>query len=466
MIRAALVVLLLFTVPAGGAQDATFLENWPSFRGPGGGGVVEGLELPESFNAPEGTNLAWRVEIPGLAHSSPIVWGDRVFVTTVVSGAGPMYFEPGPVTSPASIPGRGVHQWKVLALDRATGAVVWERNAVEAVPKTGRHPKSSFSNATPATDGEHLVAILGSQGMFCFDLEGNLLWRVDLGVLDAGWFFDPTLQWGSASSPVIWNDRIIVQVDVSAGSFIAAFDVSTGNELWRTPRDGGSSWSTPAVFEADGRAEIVANGSRAIRAYDPATGAELWSLAPTSLGAAPSPVFGGGLVIVTSGYRPVQPIYAVRWGATGTIDLSSTEPHEHVNWSSMQGGSLVATPIVIGDYVYLLSHDGVLTCFDLGTGLEIYAKPVDELPPPPDADEAAAAGQPPADSVAYTASPVASNGLLFIAGEDGQVRVVRSGPLLERVSVNPVGEPVLATPAISGGMLFVRGRSHLFAFSR
>ena len=466
MIRAALAVLLLLAAPAGRAQDATSAENWPSFRGPRGGGVVEGLELPESFNAPEGTNLAWRVEIPGLAHSSPIVWGDRVFLTTVVSGAGPMYFEPGPATSPVSIPGRGVHQWKVLALDRATGAVVWERNAVEAVPKTGRHPKSSFSNATPATDGEHLVAILGSQGMSCFDLEGNLLWQVDLGVLDTGWFFDPTFQWGGASSPVIWNDQVIVQVDVSAGSFIAAFDVSTGNELWRTPRDGGSSWSTPAVFEVDGRAEIVANGSRAIRAYDPATGAELWSLAPTSLGAAPSPVFGGGLVIVTSGYRPVQPIYAVRSGATGTIDLSSTERHEHVNWSSMQGGSLVATPIVIGDYVYLLSHDGVLTCFDLATGLEIYAEPVDEPPPSPDEDEEVAAEPLPPDPVAYTASPVASNGLLFIAGEDGQVRVVRAGPFLERVSVNPVGEPVLATPAISQGMLFVRGRSHLFAFSR
>jgi hypothetical protein len=336
--------------------------------------------------------------------------------------------------------------------------------------------KGSFNNSTPATDGQHIVALLGSQGLFCYDVDGNLLWHVDLGVLDAGWFFDPTFQWGMASSPVIYDGKVIVQADVHAGAFIAAFDVADGTELWRTARDEVSSFSTPAVVRnADGVAEIVTNGGRAVRAYDPATGEELWTLKPSSEIAVPTPIFAGGLIFVGSGYLPRQPFYAVRPGGRGDISLpAGRRASRQIAWTVPDGGALISTPIVVGDYLFIMQRDGTVSCYDAATGIPIYTARIGADEEEAAAGQAAGGGveaetptaQPEERPVTYTASPVAANGKMYVITDMGDIHVLEAGPFLQILGTYPLGEAVFATPAISDGMLLVRGRSHLFAFSR
>jgi outer membrane protein assembly factor BamB len=457
----------------------TATANWPGFRGHGASGIADGPELPATFSGVDGTNLAWKTEIPGMAHASPIVWEDRVYVTSAVSEAPPQRFLAELPDTGESVVDPMSHRWILMALDKATGEVLWERTAAEGVPVGGRLRKGSFNNSTPVTDGAHIVALFGSQGLFCFDRAGELLWKVDLGVLDAGWFFDPTAQWGSASSPVIWDGKVIVQVDVHGGSFIVALDLLSGEELWRTARDEVSSWATPTVVETAAGAEIVTNGGRAIRAYDPGTGEELWSLTPSSEIAVPTPILAQGLVFVGSGYLPARPFYAIRPGGRGDLTMGGDRrAGGSVVWSVTDAGPLISTPIVVGDYLYLLSRDGTVHCFDAGTGIPIFAEkivPADAAEStfgsaPAAASEAAAAaagGAPRTVSPAtYSASPVASNGNLYFVSDTGIVHTVRAGPFLRVDASQPVGEAVFATPAISAGMLIVRGQRHLLAFSR
>lgn len=455
--------------------------NWPQFRGPGAGGVADGADLPDTFNGIDRTNLAWSAEIPGLAHASPIVWGDRVYVTTAVGEGPPQRYLAELPDGRASVIDTAPHRWLVLALDRSTGELVWERTVAEGVPRSGRLQKGSFNNSTPATDGTHVVALFGSQGLFCYDADGNLLWQVDLGPLDAGWFFDPTVQWGTAASPVIHDGRVIVQADVFGGAFLAAFDVADGHELWRTPRDEVSSWATPTVVATPERTEIVTNGGRAIRAYDAATGAELWRLAPSSEIAVPTPILAGELIFVGSGYLLTQPFYAVRPGGSGDISPAAAPPSGGpIAWSVTDRGPLISTPIVVGDYLFLLSRDGMLACFDAVTGLPMYRESIvaDATEPAAGGAEVPGSAAAPGGTAAqgnaiqeahpptFSASPVAAGGKLYIAGEDGNVYVVGAGPFLRLVAANLVGEPVFATPAISDGMLLVRGLRHLYVFSR
>ena len=456
------------TASAGAAPQSS---NWPSFRGPGALGVAYGSELPETFGGADGINLAWRTEIPGMGHASPVVWGDRVYVTSAVSEMPPQRYLAELPDTRESIVDPTTHRWVVMALDKRSGEILWERTAAEGVPRTGRLRKGSFNNSTPATNGTHVVALFGSQGLFCYDSEGDLLWHVDLGVLDAGWFFDPTFQWGTASSPIIEGDQVIVQVDVFGGAFIAAFDLADGTERWRTPRDEVSSWATPTAVVTPERIEIVTNGGRAIRAYDAATGEQLWMLSPSSEIAASTPIFVGGLIFVGSGYLPTQPFYAVRPGGSGDISLEAgRRASRQVAWSVPDGGPLVATPIVVGNYLFVLSRDGTLSCFDAGTGLAMYRDKIvpEEVSSSGPLDVAVTEGASPEapKPVTFSASPVASNGRLYIASDRGDIYVIEAGPFLRLISTNAVGEAVFATPAISDGLLLVRAQHHLFAFSR
>lgn len=476
-----LVALSCAIVPASPTQgsqatpQSSPAANWPSFRGPGASGVVEGADLPESFDGVAGENLAWKTEIPGLAHASPIVWEDRVYVTTAVSETPPPRFFAEIPDTRESVVDQTSHRWLILAIDRGTGEVLWERTAAEGAPRTGRLRKGTFNNSTPATDGEHIVALFGSQGLFCYDRDGNLLWQVDLGLLDAGWFFDPTVQWGTAGSPILHDGKVIVQIDVFGGAFLAAFDVVDGAELWRTPRDEVSSWATPTVVAGPQGAEVVTNGGRAIRGYDAATGEQRWSLTPSSEIAVPTPIFAQGLIFVGSGYLPGRPFYAVRPGAGGDISLpEGSRGGESVAWTHADVGPLIATPIVVGDYLFLLQRDGTLTCFDAGTGLRMFSErfvPQEVAGGPSATGGAEGTASEPVDAAGerpttFAASPVAAGGNLYLTSDDGNVYVVPAGPLLEVTSVNPVGEAVFATPAIAPDQLLVRGLRHLYAFSR
>ncbi len=436
-----LCILLLSFIPANA-------QNWPAFRGANAAGNGDGQNPPAAWNVEKNENIVWKTPIPGLAHASPIVWGNKLFVITAVSSAPQGKFRHGLYGDVDSDKDTSKHAWKIYCLDKKSGKILWERTATEGVPKIKRHIKSTHASPSPATDGKYVVAFFGSEGLFCYDLNGKLVWKLDLGVLDSGWFFDADYQWGMASSPIVYKDMVIVQCDVQKGSFIAAFDIKTGKQLWKTNRDEIPSWGSPTIFESKGKAMVVTNATKRIRGYDPATGKELFELSGNSEVTVGTPVVGHDLVFVTAGYPPIQPIYAIKPTAAGDITLAEgKESNDHIAWSKKRGGTYMPTPLVYGDYLYTCSNNGVLTCYDAKTGERIYQQRV--------------AGQ----SNAFTASPIAADGRLYFAGEDGDVFVVKAGPQYELISTNSMGEVMMATPAISEGMIFVRTIGHVYGIA-
>ncbi|HVF89933.1 MAG TPA: PQQ-binding-like beta-propeller repeat protein [Blastocatellia bacterium] len=440
------IVVICFCLLLASSADA---QNWPTFRGPAASGVAEGFSTPVSWNAEKSENIAWKTPIPGLAHSSPIVWGDRVYVTTAISSDPKTVFRHGLYGDVDSAKDESKHTWKVYCLEKKSGKILWERTAYEGVPKVKRHIKATHASSTPATDGKHVVAFFGSEGLYCYDAGGKLLWKKDLGLLDTGWFYDPDYQWGTASSPIIYKNLVIVQCDIQKGSFIAAFDVKSGKEVWRTQRDEIPSWGTPTVYEGKGRAELVTNATRFVRGYDPATGKELWKLSGNPEITSTTPITAHDLIFISNSYRPNQPIYAIRPGASGDISLKDgKETNEFVAWSKQRGGTYTPTPIIYGEHFYACSNNGTLTVYNAKTGERIYQQRIAEK------------------GGAYSASPVAADGKIYLSSEDGEIFVVKAGPKYELLSSNSMGEVLMATPAISDGMIFIRGQHHVFAVGK
>lgn len=452
MQRLSIVLLCCAFLPVVSAPQARPQETrepfqWPSFRGPSASGVADGQHPPTSWDAETGHNVLWSTPIPGLGHSSPIVWDDRIFLTTAVSEDPASVFRYGTDGRQDRRSDRSPHSWWVYAIDRPSGEVVWKRQASNGSPIVQRHPKNSYASATPATDGKHVVVLVATGGLFCYDFDGELLWEFDLGPLDAGAVYDTAYQWGAASSPIIWKNLVIVQADQQQGSFIAAFDIDTGEEIWRTARDLVSSFSTPTLHVVAGRAELVTNGGGTMHGYDPASGEELWRMSGSSMNTTPTPVSARGLIYVTSGYR-TRPIFAIRGGATGDISLADgASSNEHVAWSSPRDGPYIASPLVYRGYLYLVSSNGVLTVLDSTTGETAYKRRIGDT------------------GGAYSASPIAADGRIYLTSEDGDIFVVRAGPEYELLATNRMGEVCLATPAISEGQIFVRTAGHLLALT-
>jgi outer membrane protein assembly factor BamB len=339
------------------------------------------------------------------------------------------------------------HTWQVLCLDRATGKILWTQTAFQGVPKIKRHLKGSQANCTPATDGKHVLACFGPEGLYCYDFQGKLLWKRDLSSLDSSFAIDQKYEWGFGSSPLIHDGLVILQCDLSKDSFIAAYRLEDGSQVWSTPRDEIPSWSSPVIWRNSQRTELVTNASQYARAYDPATGKELWRLAKKSEIAVPMPVVGRDLLYISSGNRPIQPIIAVRAGATGDISLQANEDHNaHIAWSRMRGGPYMMTPLAYGEHLYVCSNAGLLTCYRADDGKEVYKERL--------------------GGESYTSSPVAADGRLYFTSEQGEVRVVKAGSKFELLTVNEVGDVCMATPAISGEILLVRSQHFLFAFGR
>ncbi|HEU4595173.1 MAG TPA: PQQ-binding-like beta-propeller repeat protein [Pyrinomonadaceae bacterium] len=447
--RLMLCVSLLLWSANGVAAQAGSKDRWPSFRGTQAAGVAEGQGLPERWDAREGTHVKWKTRIPGLAHSSPVVWDGRVFVTTAVSSRGGDSFRHGLYGDGDASEDRSVHSWKLYALDKSSGKVLWERTAYEGVPREKRHIKASYANATPATDGRYVVAFFGSQGLYAFDMQGRQLWKKDLGVLNAGAYDAPDYEWGTASSPVIYKNLVIVQCDTQKDSFLLAADLKTGKTVWKTAREELPSWGTPNIYAGKARAELVTNAPNFIRGYDPLTGKELWRLGGSSKITAPTPVFSGDLIVVASGRRPEAPIFVIRAGAQGDITLGAGQTSsKHVAWSKQARGSYMPTPLIYGQYLYVLSNQGVLDCYDLKTGAEIYRQRIQH------------------QGGGFSASPVAADGRIYLTSEDGDIFVVKAGPAFELLATNPMGELMMATPAISSGLMFVRTQHHIYAIGR
>lgn len=444
--RAGWCVSLLFLLAAAAPAGA---QHWPSFRGEHAAGVADGQNLPESWDAEKGASIRWKTRIPGLAHSSPIVWGDRVFVTTAVSSRADATFRRGLYGDGDASDDRSVHQWKVLCLDKKSGKVLWEQTAFEGAPREKRHIKSTYASSTPATDGRYVAAFFGSQGLYVFDLNGKLQWKQDLGRLNLGAYDAPDYEWGSASSPIIYNGMVIVQVDTHGESFLQAFDVKSGKSVWKTPREEIPSWGTPTVYRGQRREEIVTNASNFIRGYDPKTGRELWRLGGSSKITAPTPVFSGDTIVVMSGRRPEAPIYVLRAGAEGDISLKDgATSNQHVLWSRLRAGSYMPTPLIYRGLLYVLKNQGILVCYDLATGEMKYEERI------------------PHQGSGFSGSAVAADGKIYLSSEDGDIFVVKVGPKFELLGKNPIGEPLMATPALSEGLMLVRGEHHLFAIGR
>ena len=434
--------LIIFLSIVALSSITTNAQNWPSFRGPNASGVVEGTNPPITWDVEKTQNVLWKTNIPGLSHASPIVWGNQIFVITAVSSDAKAGFQ---------AKDRGIdlandnasHTWMIYALDKRNGKILWSNKAYEGVPRAKRHVKATQANSTPVTDGRYVVALFGSEGLACYDTNGKLLWKQDLGVLNPGLWDDKESSWGHSSSPIIYRDLVIVQADGHKQSFIAAFNLKDGKQAWRIERNEITSWTTPTIYQGKDRVELIANGGRYIRGYDPLTGKELWRFADNNTEVKmQAPLIAHDLIFITGGYPPGRPMYAFRPGAAGDISLKpGEEKNAFLAWTSSKGSPYTPTPIIYGDQLYVVADNGVFSSYDAKTGELIYQQ---RLPS------------------SFSASPVAADGKLYLASEDGDVFVVKAGRQYELLSRNTMGQPLMATPAISDGMLILRGEKAIY----
>jgi outer membrane protein assembly factor BamB len=418
-------------------------DNWPQFRGPAAAGVAEGPTLPDKWSATE--NVVWKATIPGRGWSCPIVWGDRVFVTTAVSEGTTEPVKKGLYfggdrhkASPA------VHRWLVLCLDRSTGDIVWQREAHKGKPATPIHIKNSYASETPVTDGERVYAYFGNVGLFCYDFDGKPVWSKKWDAVPMQY------NWGPAASPLLYKDRLYIINDNEKKSYLAALDKLTGDEVWRAERDEKSNWATPAVWENDRRTEIVTPGTGKVRSYG-LDGKLLWEFRGMSMITIPTPLSRFGLLYVGSGYvmDKNKPLYAIRPGAAGDISLTPEQNgNEHIAWRVRDAAPYNPSFLIYGDYLYVLYDRGFFSCYDARTGKSVYSK--QRIP----------------GGSAFTASPWAYNGKVFCLSEDGVTTVIQAGPEYKVLGQNSLDELTMATPAVAGGSLFLRTDTTLYRIEK
>ena len=423
--------------------------SWPGFRGVEASGVADGQKLPDTWDAKAGVNIAWKTAIPGLGHSSPVVWGDTIFVSTAVSSRAGATFKPGLYGDGDASDDRSRHQWKLMAIDKKTGAVRWERVAAEGPPVDKRHIKSTYASASPATNGRVVVASFGSMGVHAFDVAGNALWKVDYGRILLGAYDLPSFEWGPASSPIIWNNLVIVQVDTHEDSFLLALNAETGTTVWKTEREEIPSWGTPTVASTPAGPVLVTNASNFVRGYDPRTGKELWRIGKSSKITAPTPIFANGVFVIASGRAPERPIFVVKPDAKGDLTLGDGQTsNDGVAWSKTARGPYMPTPLAYRGVLYVLENRGLFDAYDLATGKEVYRQRL------------------PAVGNGFSASPVAADGRIYLSSEDGDIVVIAAGAEFKHIATNSMGELLMATPALSEGRMFVRSVSSLFAIGK
>lgn len=423
---------------------------WPQFRGPHASGIGDAQGAPAAWNVATGEGVRFKTPIPGIGLSSPVVWGDRIFLTTAVSGKGDTTFRTGLYGETTSVDDHSEHSFRLYALDAVTGKVVWEREVHRGAPQVERHLKSSLANASPATDGERVVVLFGAVGkLAAYDFEGKQLWQRDVGILDANDPQSGSAEWGHASSPILYGDLVLVQGDRRKDSFLAAYRLATGEEVWKVAREEPSTWSTPNILPSPSGDELIANGPT-IRAYDPRTGKPLWSLGPSSEVVVATPVIGDGLAFVTAGYPPVRPVFAVRPGQRGDLSLPKGErSSKAIAWSHLRGGTYIPSPILYRGILYTCNNNGILTAYRAETGEQLSMIRL--------------SGN---TTASFSASPVAADGRLYIASEQGDVYILSAAPEPELLATHPMGETVMSTPAISNGLMVVRTLNHVFGLTQ
>ena len=393
------------------ADEGEAAKYWARWRGPSGQGLVAGSNYPDTWSSTQ--NVLWKTPVPGAGNSSPIVWGDHIFVTTAYN--------------------RG-RRLSVLAFRRSDGAKLWETFAPEGRRESTAHNKNGHASATPATDGERIYVSFGARGLFALDFDGKIVWERDLG---------PTSNYhGTAGSPLLYKDRLILYQDQSSGAFIAAYDTRSGRQVWRTPRQASVGWGTPIAVRVGDHDEIIVNSQRRVHAYDPDRGTELWRCRGTTFEVIPTPVVGYGLVFCASGRA--GPTLAIRPGGTG--DVSRT----HVAWTSPRGSPFVPSPILVGGQLYMINDmASIVTSLDAATGKRIFQGRLGV-----------------ARREGFSTSPVAVDGKVFFTNDNGETFVLRAGPEFELLHVNDIGERTLASPALVDGRWYIRTDRQLFAIGR
>jgi outer membrane protein assembly factor BamB len=439
------VLLLTFPFALAGPRSSPATigddSNWPQWRGPGASGVSSEKNLPIEWT--ESKNVQWKTEIPGRGHSSPIIWGKKIFLTTSIEGAvlsgakAVTHIRRGQVyVHPDSVGGDHSYTIKILCLDRDSGKILWQKIAYEGPVFDDRHRKNTYASATPVTDGKYVWTLFDAEGVYCYDFDGNLVWKASLGKF-------AKMGMGNGMSPVLYENLLILQCDQEdggPGSFITALDKLTGKEVWRVPRTQRKTWATPVLVRTPKRVELIASGAESTVSYDPATGKELWRAEGVISHAIPSAVTGHGMVFVSGGSSG-QPKLAIAIRLGGSGDLKGTP---YVVWKYNKGTAYVPSPILYGDYLYLMTDSGLLTCLDAKTGAVQYE-----------------GGRVPVPAT-FSASPVAFDGKILLTSEDGDTFIIKAGATYEVIRTNSLGEPVFASIAISAGKLFIRGAKHLY----
>jgi outer membrane protein assembly factor BamB len=434
-----LVVALCLVAPLFSAEDAQQrLDNWPQWRGPTATGTAPNGDPPLKWDAT--TNIKWKTALPGRGASTPIIWGDRVFVLSALDtgrAADPKDIpKPDPNFEAKTRPPSTYYQFLVLCLDRKTGQVRWQQVAAEKVPHEGHHPTHSYAAASPITDGKRLYVSFGSRGIHCYDLDGKPLWKRDFGLMHT------RFGWGEGASPTVHGDALIVNWDQETGSFIVCLDAATGQTRWKIDRNEPTSWATPLIVEYKGRTQVIVNGMNRIRSYDLATGAVIWQCGGMTLNAIPSPVYADGVIYCMSGYRGAAAV-AVPLDATGDVTGS-----KKVLWSYDHGTPYVPSPLLFdGRLWFTQANTPLLTCLDIKTGKPLIDR--ERLP----------------GLTSLYASPVAAKDRIYFTGREGITLVLKSGDKLEVLATNRLGEAIDASPAIVGKQLFLRGEKHLYCIA-
>ena len=439
--RIIITLFICLASPSPSHASAAGDANWPQFRGSDAAGVSANANLPDTWSATE--NVAWKTDLPGRSWSSPIVLGDRVFLTAVVNVGESEPPKKGLyLGGDRPLPPKSDHLWKVLCLDLITGKVQWEKTVHQGVPQTPIHLKSSYGAETPVTDGQRIYALFGNLGVFAFTLEGGEVWskRIEPRKTAFGW--------GTAASPVLHDGRLFIVNDNQEQSELFALDANTGKELWRVDRDEKSNWATPFVWEPGQRTELITSGSRAVRSYD-LDGKLLWSFRGMSNIVIPTPLAGGGLLFVSSGYvgDKLRPLYAIRPGAGGDITLKPGETtNEFIAWSNPVAGPYNPSPLFYDGRLYVLYDRGLVSCLDAKTGKVLYDR--ERL----------------LEGLAFTSSPWAAAGRVFCLNEDGVCYVLRAGDKYELLHTNKLAEDdmCMATPALVGDRLVIRTAARLY----
>jgi outer membrane protein assembly factor BamB len=417
--------------------------HWPEWRGPSLNGIAR-TDAPTSFD--DTKNVKWKTEIQGRGFSTPIIWGDKMFLTTAipVGKAAPVAVEnPAPQSQPGRGPGGGAgasieHKFDLLCVNRKTGKIIWQKTARVATPHEGYHRAyGSFASNSPITDGKFVYVSFGSRGIYCFDMNGKLIWEKDLGVK-----MKMRLQFGEGAAPAIDQERIFLNFDQEENSFIVALDKRTGKELWRASRDEASSWSTPLIIEHAGRRQVILAATKKVRSYDVKTGKLIWECAGLGSNVIPAPIYQNGVIYVMSGHRDPK-LLAIKLGKEG--DLTNTDS---VLWSQTRGISYTLSPVLHDNKLYVVTDSGQLSCFNSVTGEPFYHQV--RLPRPYN----------------FKASPVATNGKLYLASEEGNVIIVKMGDKMEVIATNVLEDQVfIASPIIADGELFLRSQTHLYCIS-